>query len=176
MARKRMLSPEMFTSENVSSWPVATRWTWAGMLCYLDDTGRGKDNSALVKAVVWPLDEKYTSRKVEADLDLFVEAQSLCRYSCCRVAQLHAPTWPEWQRISHPTPTKLCPCPRHESDAHELHRKESGRARECLPRSSGNIPPSVVEVSLDKSSSRGSCSHDSDPALCALCKRLRVAS
>lgn len=142
MARKRMLSPEMFTSESIAALPVSSRWTWAGMLTYLDDFGRGRDNAALIKAAVWPLDDGYTARKVAGDLDRLVEIGSLCRYECCGSALLHSPTWAGYQRVSHPTASKLCPCPTHE----EPHPNSSGAAPE-LP---GKTPHSVVKSSSDQ--------------------------
>jgi hypothetical protein len=171
MPRKRMVDPAMFTSESVAALPVATRWTWVGLLCYLDDTGRGKDNPALVRAAVWPLDESYTVRKVRTDLDRLVAGGQVCRYVCCSSSQIHSPTWTDWQKISHPTPTKLCPCPHHERDAHRLHTPES------LRRDSGAAPPSAVEVSEEKSSS-GDCAHGVDRhASCSRCASgLRVIS
>ncbi|MGZ4663615.1 MAG: hypothetical protein ACXV5Q_00815 [Frankiaceae bacterium] len=117
MARKRILHPDMFSSENIASMPVASRWTWVGMLTYLDDYGRGKDNPALVKATVWPLDESYTSKKVAADLDRLVAMGTLCRYECCGLSLLHSPNWANFQKIAHPLASKLCPCPVHEANA-----------------------------------------------------------
>lgn len=178
MARKRMIDPELFTSESVASLPISTRYTWVGLLCYLDDTGRGKDNAALVKAAVWPLDEAYTTKKVAADLDRLVDNGSLCRFECCGTPQVHAPTWTVWQKISHPTPTKLCPCAGHEPAAHREHQRESGAAPVQLPNPSGAALRNVVEVSLEKSSSSGPaqpdggpCPHEApSPRLCALCR------
>lgn len=177
MARKRMVDPAMFTSENVAALPVATRYTWVGLLCYLDDTGRGKDNAALVKASVWPLDGTYTAKKVAGDLVRLAERGMLCRYECCGTKQFHAPTWDTWQRISHPTPTKLCPCPGHEGFASREHLNDSGVAPEGFPKSSGATPRNVVEVSSGESSSSGPCRHGAEkPGLCGLCRRAVMAS
>lgn len=178
-----MVDPAMFTSETVAALPVSTRWTWVGLLCYLDDTGRGRDNAALVKASVWPLDDSYTARKVAADLDKLVNAGSLCRYECCDSSQFHAPRWVEWQKISHPTSTKLCPCAGHEPKAHRLHRSELGIPPEGFANGSGSSPRSVVEVNLVEGSSSGSdqadagpCPHGHlSPRLCADCRRGHTA-
>lgn len=178
MARKRMVDPAMFTSETVAALPVPTRWTWLGLLCYFDDTGRGKDNPALIKASVWPLDDGYTARKVAADVERLIAGGQLCRYTCCGSSLLHAPRWNEWQRISHPTPTKLCPCAGHEPDVHRIHRSETGTLPEGFRSGSGAALHNVVEVSSDQRSSSGPdqagagpCPHGVDsPRLCALCR------
>jgi hypothetical protein len=177
VARKRMVDPAMFTSENVAALPVSTRWTWVGLLCYLDDFGRGRDNPALVKAAVWPLDDSYTAKKCAADLDRLVEAGMLCRYECCGSRQIHAPTWANWQKISHPTATKFCVCAGHEPRAYRIHRSEVGTAPEGFANDSGAAPRSVVskgEKSLGEPGQPdgGPCPHDySSPRLCALCRR-----
>lgn len=178
MARKRMVDPAMFTSESVAALPVQTRWTWVGLLCYLDDTGRGKDNAALIKASVWPLDDNYTARKVTTDVDRLVSGGQLCRYTCCGGSFLHAPRWMEWQKISHPTATKLCPCAGHEPDAHRIHRSESGIPPEGFASGSGAALRNVVKGSSDQRSlsgpdqaDAGPCPHGVDsPHLCALCR------
>jgi hypothetical protein len=126
MARKRMLSPEMFSSESVTALPFEARWTWAGLLCYLDDTGRGKDSARAVRGSVYSTEPEVTVEQVAGHLDLIVGNGSLCRYSCCG-EQFHAPSWGAWQKPQHPTPTRLCPCPVHEPEAAEVHVQELSR-------------------------------------------------
>lgn len=134
MARKRVISPEMFTSSTVSAWQPATRWTWAGLLVYLDDYGYGEDKPAIVKATVWPDDEvfPYSIADVAADLKRFVEAGSLCRFECCDKPQMHVPKWRDWQRVDHPAKPRFCVCPNHSRNAHEEHRKVSRERHESL--------------------------------------------
>lgn len=148
MARKRMISPELFTSETVSALPIPTRYTWVGILCYLDDFGIGRNNPALIKAAVWPLDDSYTSRKVAADVSRLVGLHMLCAYACCDNKYVHAPNWELWQKISHPTPTKLCPCPGHHRDASRIHRRDSGATPELFGVDSGAVPRNVIESKL----------------------------
>lgn len=132
MARKRMLSPEVFTSRTVTAWPVPTRWTWIGLLCYLDDYGYGDDSAALLKASAWPLDD-YTPEQVADDLARFVEAGSVCRFTCCDKPQIHAPKWTEWQTVQHPSKQpRFCVCPRHSRHAHETHMTVSRTHHETL--------------------------------------------
>lgn len=151
MARKRMLAPEMFTSESLASLPVSTRWTWAGLLTYFDDLGRGRENAALVKAAVWPLDDTYTLKKVAADLDRLQAIGSVCRYECCGMKQIHSPAWGTWQKPSHPTPSRLCPCPTHD----EGHANGSRPAPKVLARDSGAALPNVVKGSSTQFKGRG---------------------
>jgi hypothetical protein len=160
MARRRMLSPEMFTSRTVNELPVQTRWTWSGLLCYLDDYGYGEDSAPLVKAAVWPLDESWGTAEVAGDLERLTDAGSLCRFECCGKAQMHAPNWREWQTVAHPGKPRLCVCPTHSRDAHETHVKASRESHERL---------ALKEVSSSERSSSDAAHDLSDclrPDLC----------
>lgn len=126
MARKRMLSPEFFSSGPVSRLPVTAMLTFAGLWCYFDDFGRGEDDADLVKAAVWPRRTAHTTRKVAADLDAIVAEHLICRYEVSGVRLIHATSWGEHQKISHPTASRLPPCPRHESRLHEIFLRETG--------------------------------------------------
>lgn len=129
MARKRMLSPEMFTSRTVTAWPVPTRWTWAGLLCYLDNYGYGEDDAALVKSSVWPRDE-YSAKKVAVDLDRIAADGALCRFVCCGREFMHAPRFDRHQKLSHKGDRRHCPCPKHERGIREGHARDSGSSTE----------------------------------------------
>ena len=65
MARMRMAKPDMRKSLTVSSWPVVVRWTFVGLLGYVDDYGRGVDELRLLKAELYPLDDDVTLKKIE---------------------------------------------------------------------------------------------------------------
>ena len=156
MARKRMLSPEFFISAPVNRLPYTAMITFAGLWCYFDDYGRGEDDAALIKAAVWPRRRAQTEAKVALDLDLIAAEDLICRYHVSSVALIHSPTWDEHQKISHPSPSKLPPCPVHEPTDHaayvrlhppKLHslRSDSGNAPETLG-SGSRPPPSLARV------------------------------
>jgi hypothetical protein len=149
-----MLSPEFFSSAPVNRLPFTAMITFAGMWCYLDDFGRGEDDTALVKAAVWPRRRSQTESKVAADLDLIVAEDLLCRYAAPVIHSqelvkipsrdhaerlIHSPSWREHQKISHPTPSKFAPCPIHEIEAHTIYVRERGGFPESL--TSGSRPP-----------------------------------
>jgi hypothetical protein len=168
MARKRMLSPEFFSSAPVNRLPYTAMITFAGLWCYFDDYGRGEDDPALIKAAIWPRRRAMTEAKVAHDVDV-IEAEGLiCRYShtaghlssrelstvkewqsyhpvIATRRVIHIPSWAEHQKISHPTPSKLPPCPEHElrenSAYQQRHGGISGNAPELLASRSGRPPP-----------------------------------
>lgn len=140
MARKRMLSPEFFSSAPVNRLPIPAMITFAGLWCYLDDYGRGEDDAALVKAVVWPRRRPQTEAKVAADLAAIEGERLICRYEGGGERLMHVTSWEEHQKISHKTPSKLPPCPEHEPDEYDAYLKQRGDGRDRFRRSSGAAP------------------------------------
>lgn len=114
MARMRSIKPEMFRSFTVSGWPVAVRWTFAGLLTYCDDAGRGADDPRLIKAEVYPIDDEVTARRVDQHLGAIEKTGPLCRYQVDGRRYLHITSWAEHQRINRPTQSRIPPCPLHE--------------------------------------------------------------
>lgn len=128
MARKRMLSPEFFTSGPVNRLPIPAMVTFAGLWCYFDDYGRGEDDPDLVKAVVWPRRKAQTPKRIAADLDAIAGQNLICRYEVGGVQLMHALSWTEHQKISHRTDSKLPPCPDHETALWTFFVQDSGGA------------------------------------------------
>jgi len=120
MARIRTIKPSMFSSLTVAAWPFEVRWLFAGLFTYLDDYGYGIDEPRLVKAEVFPLDDKITANKVDGFLSRISESGPLCRYEVDGRNYMHVVTWKEHQRVSHPTDSSVPWCP-----AHTFERNES---------------------------------------------------
>lgn len=170
MARKRMLSPEFFSSAPVNRLPVTAMVTFAGLWCYFDDYGRGEDDTALIKAAVWPRRRSMTEAKVRADMELIAAEELVCRYESCKEQAksssegangtvtllsryqpqrlIHSPSWDEHQKISHKTPSKLEPCPKHEPEAHEDYLRKRGRFPETISNDSRPPPQTLRHGSL----------------------------
>lgn len=171
-----MVSPDLLTSLPVASLPVNTRYAFVALWMYLDDAGRGKDNTHLIRAHTWPLDEAYTPRKVKADLDRMEAAGLICRYEVDSSTYLHSPSWKEHQKINRPTESKLPPCPKHDPPVWEEIGFSTG-GDSLSPH--GGLTPKVVEVKGNESSSSGDgsphCEHGfpiaDAPKKCALCRR-----
>jgi len=111
MARIRTVKPSFFSSLTVSTLPVTARLTFIGLWTYVDDEGRGLDEPRLVKAAVWPLDDKHTASKVEADLTRLADAGLIHRYTISDKHFLQIRSWNEHQRISHPATSDYPPPP-----------------------------------------------------------------
>lgn len=132
MARMRMVKPEMRKSLTVSSWPIPVRWTFVGLIGYVDDEGRGLDELRLLKAELYPLDDDMTAKKIGSHLATLVDRGPLCRYTVDGLAYLHFTSWSEHQRVSHPTPSRIPPCPTHDKLASDSR---------TAPEDDGTVPP-----------------------------------
>lgn len=110
MARIRTIKPAFFSSLSNAELPKSTRLTWIGLWTYVDDSGRGVDDPRLVKAAIWPLDDDYTTKKVDADLTLLVKAGKIERYRAGERRYLRVVEW-HHQRINRPVPSTLPPSP-----------------------------------------------------------------
>lgn len=106
MARIRTIKPEFFTSLTVADLPLTARLTFIGLWTHVDDAGRCVDDPRLIKAAVWPLDDR-TASDIELDLKLLTEASLITRYVLTRKRYIAVTGWDEHQRINRPTPSKL---------------------------------------------------------------------
>lgn len=153
VARKRMVSPELLTSLTVQSIPVRARYAFVALWMYCDDAGRGVDDARLVRSHTWPVDD-ITAEQAEDDLVMMADAGLICRYSCGSRQLLHIPSWHEWQKPQHPTPSRRCPCPRHEAEVAPLFHEDHRNAHEGYGTPTVSLAPNVVEVSSTEGSSR----------------------
>lgn len=117
MARKRMLWPGYFSSEQLAQLELAACRTYEGFWCFADDRGRMPYDPEQLWGDVWLKRRKIdhvTIEDVERHLDALVENGQLCRYAVGGAAFLHVISWDEHQKINHPTPSKLPPCEVHQ--------------------------------------------------------------
>jgi len=107
MARIRTIKPSFFSSLSITALPKTTRLTFIGLWCYVDDSGRAVDDSRLVKAEIWPLDDDVSAKKVDADLQRLADAGLIERYEAGGRRYLRVVGWSEHQRINRPQPSRL---------------------------------------------------------------------
>jgi hypothetical protein len=106
MARIRTIKPDFFSSLTIAALPLEARLTFIGLWTHVDDEGRCVDDARLVKAALWPLDDR-TAANVETDLQALSEASLITRYTVDGRAYLQVRGWDEHQRINRPTPSRL---------------------------------------------------------------------
>ncbi|GAA4221448.1 hypothetical protein FHR32_005091 [Streptosporangium album] len=106
MARIRSIKPEFFTSLSIASLDLPTRLTFIGLWTHCDDEGRCVDEARLIKAALWPLDDR-TAADIEKDLGALSESSLIARYEVGGRRYLAVCGWDEHQRINRPTKSKL---------------------------------------------------------------------
>jgi hypothetical protein len=106
MPRIRTIKPEFFTSLTIADLPLTARLTFIGLWTHADDAGRCVDDPRLIKAALWPLDDR-TAADIEADLKLLSESSLILRYVLNQKRYLAVANWDEHQRINRPTKSKL---------------------------------------------------------------------
>lgn len=147
MARIRTIKPSFFTDEDVAGFSLAERLTFIGLWTYVDDEGRGKDNPSLIKAALWPLDDKVTPNKVNGYLEGLARSGRICRYEVDGRRFLSVPNFRKHQRISKPQeseiPEPVAERSRNEggTDAEQLALERKGREEE----GERNLPAVVGE-------------------------------
>ncbi|MFI8200062.1 hypothetical protein ACIF6K_26660 [Streptomyces sp. NPDC085942] len=105
MARIRTIKPTYFTSLTIADLSYEQRLTFIGLWTHVDDEGRCIDDARLIKAAVWPLDDR-TAADVEDDLKALTESSLITRYTLTRRSYIAVTGWAEHQRINRPTPSK----------------------------------------------------------------------
>lgn len=115
MARIRTIKPALLAGRTASTWPDAVFRTFTGLLCYVDDKGRGEDDLALIKATIAPRVKRITEAKIAAHMDQLEDCETLCRYQGDDgISYFHLVNFSRDQRINRPTKSVIEPCPRHE--------------------------------------------------------------
>ena len=106
MARIRTIKPTFFTSLTVANLTVEQRLTFIGLWTHVDDAGRCVADGRLIKAALWPLDDR-SPDDVMGDLDALTEAGLIVPYTADGRCYLQVTGWSEHQRISRPTKSDL---------------------------------------------------------------------
>jgi hypothetical protein len=106
MARIRTIKPEFFTSLTIADLTAEQRLTFIGLWTHVDDEGRCVDDPRLIKAALWPLDDR-TAADIADDLRALSEASLITRYTLKPKRYLAVTNWHEHQKINRPTESKL---------------------------------------------------------------------
>jgi hypothetical protein len=129
MPRIRSIKPEFFTSLDVASLSIRARLTFIGLWTYVDDHGRGLDDSRLIKAAVWPLDTTATPNRVDSWLAEMAARNLIVRYEVDGRRYLHVSKWSDHQRVDHPSPSRMPPLPLASDSRSPREDPRSSRAR-----------------------------------------------
>lgn len=111
MARKRMLSPEIWESESFSSLSDFQKIVFIGLISLADDEGRGKANPSFIKSTLFPYDENRRVAEVKSALGQIARCTSVQFYNVNGSDYYLLTSWKKWQKIDKPSKSKLPPPP-----------------------------------------------------------------
>lgn len=106
MARIRTIKPSFFTSLTIADLSLTARLTFIGLWTHVDDDGRCTWDPRLIKAAIWPLDDRPLSA-ITQDVQSLTESSLITHYVVSERSFLAVNGWREHQRINRRTPSTL---------------------------------------------------------------------
>lgn len=146
MARIRSIKPEFFTSLSIADLDLTARLTFIGLWTQCDDEGRCVDDARLIKAALWPLDDR-TAADVDEDLQAIHRAMLIVRYTVEGRRYLAVRGWREHQRVNRPTPSRIPPPPPDPPTAPHGALTEGSLRAQTLPEGWPHEPSHAGEMS-----------------------------
>lgn len=108
MARRRMIDPNIWQSEDVAELSMFARLLLIGMISNADDAGRGKANPIFLKSTIFPYDE-ISIEEVKSALGELSRNISVVIYQNNHKDYYEFQNWNKWQSINRPQPSQIPP-------------------------------------------------------------------
>ena len=150
MARRRMIDPNIWESEDYAQLGVLAKLVFIGMISNADDEGRGRASAVYLRSKVFPYDESIRSQDVSDALDEISSSLSVMFYRLNGNEYYAMRNWKKWQRVDKPQPSNIPPydvsiCEmmrnsRSVSEAEEGCNDANGDESESFPTDSGLAP------------------------------------
>jgi len=106
MARRRMIDPGIWGSEDFNHLSHTERLLWIGLFSNADDEGKGRAASAFLRSSIFPYDD-ITLPAVEKALKKLSETMELSLYSIGEARYYRLKSWSKWQQVSHPAASTI---------------------------------------------------------------------
>ena len=136
MARRRMIDPNFWVSEDVAALTFRQRLLLVGLFSNADDHGRGRAKPAFIRSVIFPYDDLPT-KEIEADLQAIAKHISIVFYEVDGNSYYQFLNWSKWQTVQKPQPSIIPPPPNTNS------KNDSGISQESVKNDSGMSTESV---------------------------------
>lgn len=138
MARKRMIDPNIWQSEDFGKLSNLAKIVFIGLFSLADDEGRGRANPMYLKSNLFPYNEDMRSADIEKALSEISSNMSVDFYSCDGSSYYSLLSWYTFQKIEKPTDSKL---PAFDENNKEIRRLFA----EASPKGSRPIVPNRKE-------------------------------
>ena len=101
MARRRMIDPNFWQSEDVASLTIRQRLLLIGLFSNADDEGKLRGNPAFVRSTIFPYDD-IPVREVQDDLDAIEGIGTILQYQVGGNKYIKLVNWKKFQRVDKP--------------------------------------------------------------------------
>lgn len=130
MARKRMIDPNIWQSEDFSKLSTLGKLVFIGLFSLADDEGRGRCNPVYLKSTLFPYEEGIRSADIDKTLSEISSNMSVIFYSCDGSSYYSLYNWNTWQKIDRPSESKI---PEYNSQAMQrLFTEVSSKVRRAI--------------------------------------------
>jgi len=147
MARRRMIDPNIWASEDVAKLNILERLLLIGMFSNADDYGKGRAHPAYLRSTVFPYDD-IPVEEIENALNNIQEHINIVLYEVDGNQYYKFTNWERWQTVQKPQPSKI-------PDPVE---NNSGMSTEQVENCSG-----LKEKKINKKESSSSCNSSNQP-------------
>jgi hypothetical protein len=106
MARKRMIDPGIWGSEDFNGISHDARLLWIGLFSSADDYGKGRANPAFLASSLFPYDE-LAAKDIEPLLSEIAKRMKILFYEVDGGKFYKLTAWKKWQKVDHPTPSTI---------------------------------------------------------------------
>lgn len=107
MARKRMIDPSIWQSEDFSRLSTLAKLVFIGLFSLADDEGRGRCNPVYLKSTLFPYEENIRSADIDKTLSEISSNMSVVLYSCDGSNYYSLLSWDTFQKIDRPSQSKI---------------------------------------------------------------------
>ena len=106
MARRRMIDPNFWMSEDVSKLNIFERLLLIGMFSNADDEGKGRASLTLLRSMIFPYDD-ITLSAIEDAMGNIKSRINVITYEVNDSAYYKFTNWNKWQRVDKPQPSLI---------------------------------------------------------------------
>ena len=107
MARKRMIDPGIWSSEDFSKLTSFSKLVFIGLFSLADDEGRGKANPSYLKSMLFPYEEGIRSADIKKTLQEIASTMSVIFYTHDEKEYYALKSWGKFQTINRPSPSDV---------------------------------------------------------------------
>lgn len=147
MARKRMISPDIWQSEDFSKLSTLAKIVFIGMFSNADDEGRGRGKAVYLKSIIFPYDEDIRVADVDKTLSEISSNMSVIFYSHNENIYYELTNWKIWQKVEKPQSSKI---PAFEQDNNDFKLLFG----DCSPNNHGRVLPNKNKKRIEQEENR----------------------